>query len=221
MYQHLDSQGSPIALPAAKVVCVGRNYLDHIQELNSQMPSEALLFMKPKAALCHMHQPINIPADKGECHNELEVAVLINKPLKNADEAQAVQAIWGVGLALDLTLRDVQSQLKKSGQPWERAKAFDSSCPVSNFVPRSQFSDLQNLDFWLTVNDKVRQQGNTSAMMRPVAALLAEISAEFSLEPGDIVLTGTPKGVGPLAHNDTITVCLSSEIEITTSVVAV
>ncbi|QPG06655.1 fumarylacetoacetate hydrolase family protein [Salinimonas marina] len=220
MYQHLNNLDLPIELPAGKVVCVGRNYLDHVQEMRSEVPDEALLFMKPKAALCHLQQPIVIPGDKGECHNELELAVLIKKPLKNASEEEALQAIWGVGIALDLTLREVQTRLKGAGHPWERAKAFDGSCPVSGFVPRTQFEDLQNLEFSLTVNQKIRQQGNTAAMMRPVLALLAEMSAEFSLEPGDIVLTGTPKGVGPLAHGDTITARLSSVIDLTTSVVA-
>lgn len=220
MYQHLNNLNLPIELPPGKVVCVGRNYLDHVQEMRSEVTDEALLFMKPKAALCHLHQPVVIPGDKGECHNELELAVLIKNPLKNASEEEALQAIWGVGLALDLTLRKVQSRLKGAGHPWERAKAFDGSCPISGFVPRARFVDLQNLEFSLMVNQKIRQQGNTAAMMRPVLALLAEISAEFSLEPGDVVLTGTPEGVGPLAHGDKITARLTSEIDLTTSVVA-
>ncbi|MEL7401145.1 MAG: fumarylacetoacetate hydrolase family protein, partial [Pseudomonadota bacterium] len=157
MYQHTTLTGEHIDLPIGKVVCVGRNYLDHIQELNNEVPAEPLLFMKPATALCEISKPLVIPADRGECHNELEVALLIAQPLRDCSSEQtAADALYGVGLALDLTLRDVQQKLKDKGQPWERAKAFDGACPVSCFTPLGDSAELGNLDFSLTINGEVR-----------------------------------------------------------------
>ena len=219
-YQHQTLQGTPIPLPAGKAVCVGRNYADHIAELNNATPSEPILFIKPVTALCDAKQPVEIPTDQGACHNEIEIALLIDKPLCRADAEQASQAIWGIGLALDLTLRDLQSQLKQKGLPWERAKGFDGACPVSAFLPMAHFPNLQDLGFALEVNDEVRQQGHTSHMLWPIIQLLCEISHTFTLLPGDIVLTGTPKGVGPLNPGDRIRMSLADSMVVLTDVVA-
>lgn len=219
MYQHLNLQGLPFGLPSGKVVCVGRNYLDHIKELNNDVPAEPLLFLKPATSLCSVTEPVVIPTHLGACHNELEVAVLIGQTLTRATPALATAAIAGVGLALDLTLRDVQDKLKSDGHPWERAKAFDKACPVSAFAPANEVADLQDLTFTLTVNGEVKQQGNTSMMMRDIQSLLVAISEVFTLEPGDIVLTGTPKGVGPLQPQDTLTLNMSPWFNIETRVV--
>ncbi|NVK56509.1 MAG: fumarylacetoacetate hydrolase family protein [Alteromonadaceae bacterium] len=218
MYQHRNQHGDLIALPVGKVVCVGRNYLDHIRELNNDVPDEPLLFMKPAGALCDVSEPLHIPVGQGPCHNELEVAVLIGKRLTKADTTAAAEGIHSVGLALDLTLRDVQSQLKAKGQPWERAKAFDRACPVSGFVAREEIDQLNDLAFSLIVNTALRQQGNTNMMMRDTLSLLCAISEVFTLEPGDIVLTGTPKGVGPLEAGDTLTLNMPPWLNIQTRV---
>lgn len=218
MYQHLDNQGLPIGLPVTRAVCIGRNYLDHIEELKNSVPDEALLFMKPAPAITPLAEPVVIPADKGECHNELELAVLLNKPLCKASEEDVRQALWGIGIALDLTLRDVQSSLKKQGYPWERAKAFDASCPVSGFVPLTQCGDLTSLAFTLEVNGELRQTGNSEKMIRPILALIAEMSHIFTLMPGDIILTGTPKGVGPLQAGDQITATFVDQFSVATRV---
>ena len=219
MYQHTTLTGEHIDLPIGKVVCVGRNYLDHIQELNNEVPAEPLLFMKPATALCEISKPLVIPADRGECHNELEVALLIAQPLRDCSSEQtAADALYGVGLALDLTLRDVQQKLKDKGQPWERAKAFDGACPVSCFTPLGDSAELGNLDFSLTINGEVRQQGNTKLMMRDALSLLCAISQVFTLQPGDIVLTGTPKGVGPLHPGDSLHLKMASWFDILTQV---
>lgn len=220
MYQHKDFNGNLISLPVGKAACIGRNYLDHIDEMKSAVPTSPLLFLKPKAALCDMSEPLVIPTDKGECHNELEVAILLQAPLTCADENTVKQAIWGVGLGLDLTLRDVQRELKQQGQPWERAKAFDNSCPVSGFVPVSEFSNLQDLHFSLTINQTLRQRGHTAMMLHSVVPMIAHMSHAFSLEAGDIVLTGTPKGVGPLNAGDSVSASLGDVIEVTTKVVS-
>ena len=218
MYLHQDNLGNPIDLPVGKVVCVGRNYLDHIDEMHSAVPEEPLLFMKPKAALCDMSQPLVIPLDKGECHNELELAVLLKQPLCKADKEDVISAIWGVGLALDFTLRELQKNLKEKGLPWERCKSFDFSCPVSGFVPFSQIADVQDLTFSLAVNGAQRQAGHTALMLHKVAELLSHMSQVFTLDAGDIIITGTPKGVDALHPGDEIEAKLDGHLAVSTTV---
>lgn len=219
-YLHLDDQGQPVGLPVGKIVCVGRNYLDHIHELNNDVPDKPLLFIKPSTSLQYFAGDFAIPTDQGECHNELEVAVLIKDKLSHAEPEQVRDAVWGYGLALDLTLRDVQSELKAKGQPWERAKAFDGSCPVSGFVPAQKITDIRDIDFTLQVNQSERQQGNTSMMIYPIAQLICEISRVFTLLPGDIVLTGTPKGVGPLSAGQHLHASLGNVLQAKARVVS-
>lgn len=218
MYHHRNVGGQTIALPAGKVVCVGRNYLDHINELHNAVPEQPLLFIKPSTSLCDFAGEILIPSGQGECHNEIEIAVLIKDTFNKSSPLMAMDAIWGYGLALDLTLREVQNQLKASGHPWERAKAFDGSCPVSAFVPASQINDVQNIDFQLKVKGQPRQSGNTGAMIFPIAELLAEISQHFTLQAGDIVLTGTPKGVAALQAGDRLSASLNDVMTCTARV---
>ncbi|WP_246722580.1 fumarylacetoacetate hydrolase family protein [Aliikangiella sp. G2MR2-5] len=191
----------PFLSPVSKVVCVGRNYIEHARELNNPVPVEPLLFIKPNSTLCSLSQVINIPKGRGECHHELEIAILIGKNLTDVDAEAAEKGIAGLGLALDLTLRQLQSSLKEKGHPWERAKAFDGACPVSHFVPFKN-QDLTNLDFQMLKNGKVSQKGNSEDMIFPIVQLIADISKSFSLLPGDIILTGTPAGVGPLNPGD-------------------
>ena len=219
-YRHIDSQGNEISLPVSKVVCIGRNYLDHIQEMNSTVSEAPLLFMKSKAALCHMQKPIAIPTDKGECHNELEVAVLLKSSLKNASVDDVKAAIWGIGLGLDLTLREVQAELKAQGQPWERAKSFDNSAPLSGFVPISKVNNLDDLRFTLAINGKIRQTGHTELMLHKVIPLIAHMSSQFSLDSGDVILTGTPKGVGELLPADRVEASLEGHLAVSTEVIA-
>ncbi|MGS2720358.1 fumarylacetoacetate hydrolase family protein [Paraglaciecola aestuariivivens] len=217
-YAHQSIQGQPIDLPVGKVVCVGRNYLAHIDELGNQVPEQPLLFIKPNTALTPLEQPVVIPKNLGACHNEVEIAVLIQHPLKQASEEQIKDAIWGLGLGLDLTLREVQDKAKAQGHPWERAKAFDASCPMSGFIQLHKLDNLTNLSFSLRVNDNLRQQGNTQNMLVSIQALLKEISQSFTLLPGDIVMTGTPKGVAALLPGDQLSLSLDSHFCVTTVV---
>lgn len=218
-YKHIDSNGNDINLPVGKVVCVGRNYLQHINELDNEVPSEPLLFNKPSTALSPILNPVFIPKGSGPCHNELEIAILIKSPLCKVFSEDAEAAIWGVGLGLDLTLRDMQSRLKEQGHPWERAKAFDLSCPMSQFVIKDKVEKLSDLDFSLGVNDVVRQKGNSQDMIFPILKLLANISNVFTLLPGDIVMTGTPKGVAALSVDDQLTIELNGHFSVKTYVV--
>ncbi|MFC3120543.1 fumarylacetoacetate hydrolase family protein [Agaribacter flavus] len=215
-YIHKDLTGNSIDLPVGKVLCVGRNYLDHIVEMGgsqgtSPKKGSPVLFMKPKTALCDFSETLSIPNDRGECHNELEVALLIGEKLSNASRESCRHAIYGVALGLDLTLRDLQNMLKDAGLPWERCKSFDASCPVSPFylMPKTQTLDF---NFQLSINGELRQNGDTKYMLWPFLDLLAEASKEFTIEPGDIVMTGTPKGVGPLFSGDTIVASLSQQL---------
>lgn len=209
IYQHRYLDDSPLDLPVGKIVCIGRNYLDHIRELDNPVPETPILFIKPATALVALDQPICLPQGRGECHHEVELAVLVGQLLRNADAETARQAIAGYGVGLDLTLRDVQNELKKKGHPWETAKAFDGSCPLSPFLKPEALSQPQATDLSLRVNGQMRQQGNTQQMMVGIFELMAYISTHFTLQPGDVVLTGTPAGVGPLASGDVLILSLA------------
>jgi 2-keto-4-pentenoate hydratase/2-oxohepta-3-ene-1,7-dioic acid hydratase in catechol pathway len=217
-YRHNNQHGQAIGLPVGKVVCVGRNYLDHIQEMSSQVSEVPLLFMKPSTALVDMREPLIIPTTQGECHNELEVAVLIGAKLTKVTQEQASKAVCAIGLGLDLTLRDEQHRLKKTGQPWERAKSFDGSCPLSPFVLINSLAKDDHFLFQLHINDQLVQSGDTRLMLTPMLQLIAEISDYFTLLPGDVILTGTPKGVGPLHVDDKVTAELEGHLSISTRV---
>lgn len=201
-YQHKMADGTAIDLPVGKVVCIGRNYAEHARELNNEVPAEPLLFMKPATALAPLEAPIQLPRDRGRVHYETEIAVLIGERLTGVDEQGAQHGIVGIGLALDLTLRDVQDALKAKGHPWERAKGFDGACPVSTFLTPATVGDLTDVQVRLSINDEVRQDGNSQQMITPILKLISYISDWFTLEPGDIVLTGTPAGVGELHAGD-------------------
>lgn len=200
-----------------KVVCVGRNYAAHAKELNNPIPVEPILFMKPATALVPLTDPISVSTIAQPVHYELEVAVLLGKTLKNADEVDASTAIDAVGLALDLTLRELQNELKARGEPWEKAKAFDGSCPVSAFIPNDNL-DLTALEFELKLNNEVRQQGNTGDMLIPIVQLIQYASRHFTLNAGDIILTGTPAGVGELNVGDKLEATLENKIHERTEV---
>ncbi|MBS9427065.1 fumarylacetoacetate hydrolase family protein [Photorhabdus akhurstii] len=218
MYQHRDWQGALLDLPVNKVVCVGSNYAKHIKEMGAQPAEEPVVFIKPETALCDIHQPIAIPKDFGAVHHEVELAVLIGTPLKQANEERVSAAIAGFAVALDLTLRDLQSKFKKAGQPWEKSKAFDGSCPISGFIRISHFGDPQNVQFSLTVNDELRQNGDSSDMLTPIVPLISHMSHFFTLRPGDVILTGTPEGVGALEAGDVLKVTLNDN-SLTTRVI--
>jgi len=212
MYQHHNWQGALLDYPVSKVVCVGSNYAKHIQEMGSAVPDEPVLFIKPETALCDIRQPLALPQGLGSVHHEVELAVLIGATLRQASEAHVQKAIAGYGIALDLTLRDVQGKMKKAGQPWEKAKGFDNSCPISGFIPTADFkADPQNTSLSLKVNGDIRQQGNTADMIHKILRLIAYMSRYFTLKPGDVILTGTPEGVGPLNSGDELDIEFNGE----------
>ena len=196
----LDGQNIPIG----KIVCIGRNYAEHIKELGNQTPDKPVIFIKPASSLVYSGGTVVIPGYSDDCHHEIELAVLIGRTAKDVTAEAALDYVSGYAVALDLTLRDVQGVQKTKGLPWEIAKAFDTSCPLSDFVPASQVDDPQNLQLKLTVSGEVRQNGNTRDMMRSIAELIAATSAYFTLEEGDVLLTGTPSGVGRIVSGDVL-----------------
>ncbi|GAB3472589.1 fumarylacetoacetate hydrolase family protein [Azotobacter salinestris] len=209
-YQHQYLDGTRIHYPLGKVVCVGRNYAEHARELNNPVPSEPLLFIKPGSCTVPLEGGFAIPRDRGEVHYEAEIAVLIGKPLSHQPSAEEVRdAISGFAPALDLTLREVQARLKEKGLPWELAKAFDGAYVLAPFVSGDAVEDLADIGIRLTINGEVRQDGNSRDMLNPIVALIQHIAGHFSLQPGDVVSTGTPAGVGPLASGDRLVLELS------------
>ncbi len=204
-YCHARVSGERIGLPVGKVVCVGRNYAAHAAELGNAVPEVPLLFIKPPSAVVDMAPQIRIPGERGAVHHELEIAVLIGRELRVATPEEAWAGIAGMGLAIDLTLREQQDALKAKAHPWEIAKGFDGACPLSPFVPLDPALDLTALETRLVVNGRRRQHGNSAQMLTPIIELLCYASRQFSLWPGDVVLTGTPAGVGPLTPGDRVT----------------
>lgn len=204
-YQHKYVDGTHIHFPLGKVVCIGRNYAEHAKELGNPVPTEPLIFMKPGSCVVPLEGGFTIPTDRGAVHYEAEIVVLIGKPLsKNPSAEEVVDAISGFAPGLDLTLRDVQSRLREKGLPWELAKCFDGAAVIAPFVPAETYSDLTDIGIRLTINDKVVQDGNSSLMLNPIVPMIQHMAANFSLQAGDIVMTGTPAGVGPFEPGDQI-----------------
>ena len=218
-YKHQFVDGTSIDLPVGKVVCVGRNYADHAAELDNPVPSQPMLFMKPSTAVCALAESVAIPLDFGDVHFETEIAILIGEPLKNANKFVVEGAVAGVGIGLDLTLRDLQTKLKERGYPWEKAKSFDASCPLSAFVEPAAIGDIDDISINMSINGELRQAGNSRLMVHKIYALIAYMSHHFTLLPGDVVLTGTPAGVGSLNPGDKLLAELSDQLRIETHVV--
>ena len=188
--------------PIGKILCIGRNYSEHIKELGNPTPDAPVIFIKPASSVIGEGEAIVIPPYSHDCHHEAELALLIGRKGKDIPVDRAMEAIAGYGVGIDLTLRDVQSELKKNGLPWEIAKGFDTSCPLSAFVEASGVADPQNLQIRMTVNGGIRQDGNTSMMIHRIPSIISYMSGRFTLEPGDVILTGTPAGVSRIVSGD-------------------
>jgi 5-carboxymethyl-2-hydroxymuconate isomerase len=215
-HAHIPATGQ--SFPIGKIICIGRNYVDHIKELGNETPGAPVIFMKPATAVTYNDETFTIPSYSTNCHHEAELAVLIGREGKNIPVAQALDHVAGYGVAIDFTLRDVQDELKKKGLPWEIAKAFDGSCPLSDFVPATAIADPQALQISLTVNGETRQDGSTSLMIHTVAAIISHMSSMFTLEPGDVILTGTPAGVSAIKPGDALCAAISHVGSLTLSI---
>jgi 2-keto-4-pentenoate hydratase/2-oxohepta-3-ene-1,7-dioic acid hydratase in catechol pathway len=188
-----------------KIICVGRNYTDHIAELDNERPEHPILFLKPDTAILLKKQPFFIPDFSNEVHHEVEILVKINKIGKYIDSKYADKYYDEIGLGIDFTARDLQAELKSKGLPWEKAKSFDGAAVVGNFLPKSTFKNIDAINFSLKKNDEIVQQGDTSMMLWKIDALIEYISKYFTLKIGDIIFTGTPAGVAKVKANDVLT----------------
>lgn len=185
-----------------KLICVGRNYAAHIEELSNEVPIDPVLFLKPDTSILLKKQPFFIPDFSDNVHYEVEVLVKINRVGKYIDEKFAHKYYQELSLGIDFTARDLQSDLKSNGLPWEKSKAFDGSAVVGNWINKTEFNNVNNLEFSLEKNGNVVQQSSTSLMLWKIDALIAYISKFFTLKIGDIIFTGTPSGVGKVVEND-------------------
>ncbi|NQY07165.1 MAG: fumarylacetoacetate hydrolase family protein [Flavobacteriaceae bacterium] len=185
-----------------KLICIGRNYAKHIEELENERPEHPVIFLKPDTSILLKKQPFFIPDFSNDIHHEVEILVKINRLGKHIDEKFAHKYYSQIGLGIDFTARDLQSQLKAKGLPWEKAKGFDGAAVISEFVDKAQFSDLNKLDFSLEKNGEKVQIGNTSHMLWKINELIAYASQYFTLKIGDIIFTGTPAGVSRVEPND-------------------
>lgn len=185
-----------------KIICIGRNYVDHISELNNEKPTEPVIFLKPDSAILLKKFPFVIPEFTKDVHHEVELLVKINRVGKYIDKKFAHKYYDEIGLGIDFTARDLQSELKAKGLPWEKAKAFDGSAVISDFLPKNTFSSLENINFELRKNGEVVQQGNSDLMLWKIDELIAYVSQFFTLKKGDIIFTGTPKGVSRVVNGD-------------------
>ncbi|OXL24099.1 fumarylacetoacetate hydrolase family protein [Psychrobacter sp. DAB_AL32B] len=198
--------------PIGKIVCVGRNYAAHARELGNEVPTAPMLFMKPTSAVVSMRHGVVRPNPEifGETHYEAELCIQLSADLSAATIEQAQQAIGGVTLGLDLTLRELQTKLKEKGHPWERAKCFDGACVLGDWLEPQAFGDFGNVQYQLYINDELKQDGDSALMLFPVYELLVNISHAFSLQAGDVIMTGTPSGVGVLQAGDALTLKLGA-----------
>lgn len=194
-----------------KIICVGRNYAEHIAELNNQTPDSPVIFLKPETAQIRLGDDFYYPDFSKDVHYEVELVVKIDKVGKNIEEKFAHKYYSEIGIGIDFTARDLQSELKAKGLPWELAKAFNGSAPVSEFVPVSDFEDVQDVNFSLDVNDETRQNGNSSMMIYRINYLISFVSRFFMLKKGDLIFTGTPKGVGPVKVGDKLTASIEGK----------
>jgi acylpyruvate hydrolase len=185
-----------------KIVCVGRNYADHIKELGNETPEKPILFLKPSSAVIYSGDKIIYPGFSHDLHHEVELLLLIGKDLKDANEKESAEAIAGYGVGLDMTLRDIQNELKKKGQPWTIAKCFDTSAVISDFASSTVYKLTLNEEISLSVNGSVRQKEKLNMMIFPPVKLVQYISTRMKLERGDIIYTGTPAGVGKVTRGD-------------------
>jgi 2-keto-4-pentenoate hydratase/2-oxohepta-3-ene-1,7-dioic acid hydratase in catechol pathway len=187
-----------------KIICIGRNYTKHIEELQNERPTEPVVFMKPDSAVLLKQHPFVIPEFSEDIHHELEIIVKINKVGKYIDAKFAHKYYDEIGVGIDFTARDLQQKLKEKGLPWEIAKAFDGSAVIGDFRPKNEFKSVDNLTFELTKNGETVQKGNTSLMLWKIDELIAYVSQYFTLKIGDIIFTGTPEGVGIVKPEDVL-----------------
>jgi 2-keto-4-pentenoate hydratase/2-oxohepta-3-ene-1,7-dioic acid hydratase in catechol pathway len=187
-----------------KIICIGRNYVNHIEELQNERPTEPVIFMKPDSAVLLKQHPFVIPEFSNDIHHEIELIVRINKVGKYIDTKFAHKYYDEISVGIDFTARDLQNELKAKGLPWEKAKSFDGSAVLGEFLQKKQFNSLENITFELTNNNKTVQKSNASHMLWKIDELISYVSQYFTLKIGDIIFTGTPEGVAAVKSEDVL-----------------
>ena len=191
-------------LKRMKIICIGRNYTNHIEELQNERPTEPVVFMKPDSAILLKQHPFVIPEFSEDIHHEIEIIVKISKVGKYIEPKFAHKYYDEISVGIDFTARDLQAKLKTKGLPWEKAKAFDGSAVIGEFLPKSQFSSIENITFELTNNNTTVQKSNSSFMLWKIDELISYVSQFFTLKIGDIIFTGTPEGVAAVKPDDVL-----------------
>lgn len=195
-----------------RIFAIGRNYAEHIKELSNERPDEPVIFTKPDTALLRSNAPFYYPSFSNDVHYEVELVLRISKEGKNIDEKFASKYFDAITIGVDFTARDLQQKAKEKGLPWDIAKGFNGSAPVSDtFIPVADFKDLKNINFSLKVNGELKQQGNTSFMLFSFDYIISYLSKFFTLRTGDLIFTGTPKGVGPVKVGDVLSASIEDE----------
>lgn len=200
----IQIKNTGVKIPIGKIVCIGRNYAKHAAELGNEVPDKPVLFLKPASVVIQSGENVIHPEYSNELHHEVELVILIGKTVKNASIEEAESAIDGYGVGLDMTLRDIQRELRKDGDPWTLAKVFDTSVVVSDFVLKKDYNLALNEKIILMVNGEVRQEDSLGSMIFKPAELVQYISTTMTLEKGDLIFTGTPSGVGKVNRGDNL-----------------
>lgn len=199
-------------LTTANIFCIGRNYVEHARELNNNPPDRPLVFLKPTSSIIYDQDTIQIPRQSNNVHHEVELVAVIGEGGKNIPEEHALQHVDGYAIGIDVTARDIQQEAKEAGHPWSVAKGFDSFAPISSFIQADKISNPQNINLKLSVNGEGRQSDKTNLMIFPIAELISYLSSIFTLQPGDLIFTGTPKGVSAIQPGDDIQATLGNNL---------
>ncbi len=194
-----------------KIICIGRNYIDHIKELSNQKPKDPVVFLKPDSAVIAKNQNFIIPSFSDDIHHEVELVVKINKVGKHIDNSFSHMYYDEIGLGIDFTARDIQNNLKEKGHPWEKSKAFDNSCMVGKFLNKNNLEDLSSIKFSLKKNNELVQSGCSSDMLWKIDELISYVSQYFTLKIGDLIFTGTPSGVSRVESGDILEGFISAD----------
>ncbi len=193
-----------------KIICIGRNYIDHIKELSNQKPLNPVVFLKPDSSVIAKNQNFIIPSFSNEIHHEVELVIKINKVGKHIDKSFSHKYYDEIGLGIDFTARDIQNNLKQKGHPWEKSKAFDNSCMVGNFLKKEKLEDISKIEFSLKKNNEIVQSGCSNDMLWKIDELISYVSQYFTLKIGDLIFTGTPSGVSKVESGDILEGYISS-----------
>lgn len=201
-------------LPIQNIFCIGRNYAKHIEELNNETPLEPLVFLKPTSALAQAGDTITLPAFSNSVHYEAELVLYIDQDARNLAPSEALSVVGGYAVGLDLTARDLQDTIKSKGEPWTKCKGFPGAAIVSDFISADKIDNAEDISFTFTQNGALKQNGNTSMMLYPIAEIVSYLSQVYGLSEGDLIYTGTPEGVGKLATGDVLKLTLEDLVDV-------